>query len=125
MNIALALLVVVMVGCTTPTPGVTPVPCPSAGIDASSLPRAAEQPRPVELFIPPLPIPTGVLHRRATIRVVVDTVGRVMTDSVTVCGIPDAEYSRRVASAAAGVRFVPRRGAGGPVVAATILVYDF
>jgi hypothetical protein len=70
-------------------------------------------------------MPNDVRGSHASIRVVVDALGRVMSDSVIVCGIANPTYSRRVAEAAAALQFQPRRAAGHPVVAPALLVYDF
>jgi len=56
-----------------------------------------------------VPVPPSVRGRRASIRVVVDTAGRVMPDSITICGLPDARYINQLAQAIVTVRFAPAR----------------
>jgi hypothetical protein len=84
-----------------------------------------EQARALDRFVPPTPIPDSVHHSRSTIRVVVDTTGRVMQDSVTVCGINDARYRMKVAEAVFRLRFRPAHLANRPIIAPITLVYDF
>ena len=110
--------------CSTSVSRVVPQRCPPGGIDPATLIPAADQPKAAELFIPPLPIPTGVRGSRSIIRVVVETLGHVIPDSVLVCGIADDRYSHRVAEAAAALQSRPRRVAGRPVIAPALLVYD-
>ena len=125
MRPVLALCVVAAVACVGQTQRIAPLPCPSSGIDVGTLPPAAQRPRPIELLVPPLPIPSSLRNVHATIRVVVDTAGRVVPDSVMVCGIPDVAYSRRFAAEMVALRFVPGRGPTGPIVSPAVLVYDF
>lgn len=114
-----------LAACATATSRVAPQRCPSTGIDPDSLVPVAEQPKPIELLTPPLPIPTAIAGQRATIRVVVDSLGAVMRDSVTVRGVSDQAYARRVADLVAGVRFQPRRVGGHPVNSPALLIYAF
>ena len=113
------------VACSAAHSGLAPQQCPLTGIDPTSLVATVEQPKPIELFTPPLPIPTAVAGQRATIRLVVDTAGAVMRDSIMVCGLSDAAYTRRVAELVAAVRFAPRRVGGRPVNSPALLVYSF
>jgi hypothetical protein len=119
------LFCVALIACGSAT-RIIPQACPSSGIDRAigDLP-IAYPPKPVELFVPPLPIPDDVIHRRATIRLVIDTLGHAMADSVTVCGIPNARYTQRLAQGVAALRFRPQLVAGRPVVAPVLIVYDF
>ena len=125
MKAALPVLFAVLAACSPPLTRVSAWPCPSSGLDPSALLAVADQPKPIELFVPPTPIPTNVAGHRSTIRVVVDTLGRVMSDSITVCGLPNASYAKRLAEAAAAVRFRPRVVANRAVIAPALLVYDF
>ena len=70
----------------------------------------------------PLPIPASERGRRVEIRVVVDTSGRALRDSVTVCGIRDARYEELVATKMAALPFVPARRDGLAVTWPTRMV---
>src|SRR5215510_15003383 len=94
----LLILCSALVACWWPGRHAAPQPCPSS-VDVGSFVTRPDQPKPVRLFSPPRPIPRSVRGTRSTIRVVVDTLGRVMPDSVMVCGIGDREYLGRVADA--------------------------
>lgn len=48
-----------------------------------------------------------------------------MPDSITVCGIGDANYARKFAAKLATTRFAPALRDGQRVVAAAIIHYDF
>ncbi|HEY7395583.1 MAG TPA: hypothetical protein VH559_12100 [Gemmatimonadaceae bacterium] len=102
----------------------TPQPCRS-NVDFGSLVNRPDLPRPLRLFAPPRPIPSSVRGSRATVRVVVDTVGRVFPDSVMVCGIADRHYLRTLADAVAALRFRPARLNGRWVVSPAVITYDF
>lgn len=121
----IALMLAVAVACHSAPQSLGPDRCSGQTVDASTVLPVAEAPKPLELFTPPLPIPTDVFHHRSMIRVVVDTLGRVMRDSTLVCGIPDARFARRLADAAAEVRFRPRLTTSGLVIAPALLIYDF
>jgi hypothetical protein len=99
----------VVVACVPAAPRVSPQPCPTGGIAATAVRPPNDQPTPTTMFAPPTPVPAGVLGHRASIRVVVDTGGRVMPDSITICGVADPAYARRLAEAVATVRFVAAR----------------
>lgn len=124
MKIHLCLLVCAA-ACSPAVSRVTPQACPRGGVDPTTLVPVAQQPKPTDIFIPPLPIPNGVRGNHSTIRVVVDTVGRVIPDSVLVCGISDVAYSQRVADAVAALQFRPRQIAGRPVVSPALFLFDF
>lgn len=70
-------------------------------------------------------MPPSVQRRRATIRVVVDSAGNVMRDSIMICGIPDAAYRGRLAKAAAALQFVPRGSGAIRQGSPALLIYDF
>jgi hypothetical protein len=119
----LLLLGLALVACW-PASHATPQPCPSS-VDVGAFVTRPDQPKPLRLFAPPTPIPRSVRGSRSTIRVVVDTLGRVMPDSVMVCGIADRQYVGRVADAVAALRFRPRQVNGRRVIAPAIITYDF
>jgi hypothetical protein len=112
--------------CVRRTVDVHPQPCPTGRSLMNEVAHAdIEQPRVLDRFVPPVPIPDSVRRSRSTIRVVVDTTGRVMQDSVTVCGINDARYRSKVADAVFQLRFRPARLANRPIIAPMTFVYDF
>ena len=121
---ALLILCSALVACSWPGSHATPQQCPSS-VDVGSFVTSPDQPKPVRLFTPPRPIPSSLRGTRSTIRVVVDTLGRVMPDSVMVCGIADRRYLGRVADAVTDLRFRPRRVNGRSVIAPAIITYDF
>jgi hypothetical protein len=51
------LLCASLAACTAAALRVAPQACPSIGIDPATLVAASDQPKPIELFLPPLPIP--------------------------------------------------------------------
>jgi len=124
MKTLLILCTALVVACWGPASHATPQQCPSS-IEVGAFVTRPDQPKPVRLFSPPRPIPSSVRGSRSTIRVVVDTLGRVMPDSVMVCGIADRRYLGQVADAVADLRFRPRRVNGRSVVAPAIITYDF
>ena len=120
-----SILCFLLTACASAPRPPSPQLCPSGGIEPATLITLTDQPKPIELLTPPIPIPSSVAGRRASIRVVVDTAGRVMRDSVIVCGLPDERYARRLADLVADIRFRPRQLSGRLVVAPALLVYDF
>ena len=72
-----------------------------------------------------MPVPTTTRGSRMVIRVVIDTSGRVMHDSVTVCGIKDPMYAQRVAEEVSQMRFRPGLLRARHVIAPTLLTYAF
>lgn len=109
MKSILVALVIIGSACTGASTRVAPQPCPVGGIAAGTVRSLNDQPTPMTTFAPPVPVPADVRGHRAEIRVVVDTAGRVMPDSITICGLPDLQYAKRLAAAAATVRFAPAR----------------
>jgi len=58
-------------------------------------------------------------------RLVVDPAGRVVRDSISVCGISDAAYRQRVVALLARVSFDPGRRNGVAVQSHVAIRYDF
>ena len=85
--------------CATPTrrPSIAPLPCPAGAFRVVADTVGHRLPQPLALFIPPLPIPAAVNGRKPTARLVVDSAGGVMPDSITICGLNDVAYIRRLA----------------------------
>lgn len=72
-----------------------------------------------------MPVSTSVRGKHAVVRVVIDTLGRVMADSVTVCGIADPMYAQRLAEEVSRLRFRPGLMNAKHVIAPTFLPYAF
>lgn len=72
-----------------------------------------------------MPISPRVRGNNLLIRVVVDTFGRVMPDSITVCGVADPIYLQRLAEEVSRLRFRPGLMNARHVVAPALLSYNF
>jgi hypothetical protein len=72
-----------------------------------------------------MPVAASVRGTHAVVRVVVDTTGFVMADSITVCGIADPMYAQRLAEEISRLRFRPGLMNAKHVVAPTFLPYAF
>ena len=99
--------------------------CAPGQLAADSASLGVSPPKPDSLFIPPLPIPASVRGSQAIVRLVVDSTGRALRDSVAVCGIKDRGYARRLASQAAKVTFRPAVFEGRPAQGIAHLYYPF
>jgi hypothetical protein len=115
----------VCVACAGPVRLIHPHACPSQGLENEQVPLALALPHPKGVFIPPMPLSPTARGNRAVIRVVVDTFGRVMPDSITICGITDPLYSQRVAEEVSQLRFRPGLMNAKHVVAPTLIVHEF
>ena len=122
---ALAGTMVLAIGCSSPIRVVHPQPCPAKSLESEKISLELALPRAEQPFIPPMPVPPTTRGRRMTVRVVVDTGGRVMHDSVTVCGIEDPTYVQRLAEEISQMRFRPGLMRAKHVVAPTLFTYDF
>jgi len=98
-----------------------PQPCPSGGLGIPPQAVGAPQPAPRHMAVPPMPIPTSLFGQTLTIRMVIDTAGHVLTDSVTVCGVHDTEYASRLATTYAKLPFTPAETPEGPLQSAYYL----
>jgi hypothetical protein len=104
------------IGCApTAHTAVTPRRCPAAGLPDDATPPGLAVPAVRGLPILPLPIPASERGRRVTIRLVVDSTGQALRDSVTVCGIRDSRYAELVAEKLVTLPFTPARRDGHPV----------
>ena len=81
--------------------------CPSSGLRPAVAPSGLVVPVALSLPEPPTPIPARLRPLEAIVRVVVDTTGHAIQDSVTVCGLDDAAYSRRLVAVALSVQWRP------------------
>jgi hypothetical protein len=101
---------------------ITSVPC-------SNLPfrndvEIEQQPSPETLLVPPTP-PAKVRGSQAVVQIIIDSTGRVLPDSVWICGVSDRAYSAKLAAVMAGASFRPARGEGRPVRSVLSLSFTF
>jgi hypothetical protein len=120
----LGLVAILLAGCAGPIRLVRPRACPAQGFTYRKDPELSA-PRLERIFIPPVPVSTLIRGNHSLIRVVIDTVGRVMPDSITVCGISDPMYVQRMAEEVARYRFHPGLLHARHVVAPAFLAHDF
>ena len=118
-------LTAMVLACQAQSPRVFPVDCPPDDLEALPLVALDSLPRPASLFVPPLPVPSGVLGHRAIIRVFVDSVGHAVRDSISVCGIPNRDYAGRIVRAIAALRFVPGPAQASQIGGHTFLIFQF
>ena len=111
--------------CSGPLRVVRPRPCPPGAFDKERVPLALAVPHPEGVFIPPMPISTQIHGSRMFVRAVIDTTGRVMSDSITVCGVADPMYAQRIAEEVAQMRFRPGLMFAKHVVAPSLIAYEF
>ena len=111
--------------CAGPVRLVRPQLCPPNGLASEWLPATLALPRREESFIPPMPVSTSVRGNHAVVRVVIDTSGHVMADSVTVCGIADPMYAQRIAEEVSRLHFRPGLMNAKHVIAPTFIPYAF
>lgn len=111
--------------CTGPVRLVRPRTCPPDGVANEQVPATLALPRLESPYIPPMPVSTHVHGNQATIRVVVDTLGHVMRDSVTVCGVGDPMYAQRIAEEVSQLSFRPGLMNARHVVAPTLITVQF
>src|SRR5262245_12513600 len=112
--IAMALAVV---ACAPPAQkSAAPLPCPAAGLPEEAPPAGLVGPTVRSLPILPMPVPSWERGRRVTIRLVIDTAGKAMRDSITICGIRDSRYAELAAEKMLGLSFSPARRDGQAVV---------
>ena len=122
---AVAVVAMFSVACTGPVRVVHPQPCPAQPLESERISLELAIPHAEGVFVPPMPVPTTTKGTRMVIRVVIDTSGRVMHDSVTVCGLHDPMYAQRVAEEVSQMRFRPGLMRAKHVIAPTLLTYVF
>jgi hypothetical protein len=105
--------------------GRAPLPCAATELTLPRPDAGFEPPRPRGFFIPPLPLPAGVQGQYLQARLVVDSSGATVRDSIAVCGIADATYARELALRLARLTFEPARRNGAAVRAPVIIGYQF
>ncbi len=125
MRVLLGATALLLSGCKAPVRLVRMQPCPADGLGSERIPLALAIPHPEGIFIPPMPIPTRVHGNHLLIKVIVDTSGHVMPDSVTVCGITDPLYAQRVAEEVSHLRFRPGLMYARHVIAPALLSFEF
>lgn len=113
-------------GCAGPrVQHITSLACPEQHASRSAPLADQTPPVPRGFFLPPLPPPAGVRHEVAVLDLIVDSTGTVVPDSITVCGLSDTTYARKVAEAAAKIPFEPARAHGVPLRSHVQIGYDF
>lgn len=122
---SLAAIAIVATACANPVRLVRARPCPATGLPFEQPSPELLEPRPDHNFMAPVPIPASTHGKRMVVRVVVDTTGRVMSDSVTVCGIGDPIYAQRIAEEIAQMHFRPGLFHAKHVFVPMRIVYDF
>jgi hypothetical protein len=122
---ALAAIAALAIGCTGPVRVVHPQPCPTKSLDSERISLELLIPHAEYPFIPPMPVPPSTHGRRIVVRVVVDTSGHVMHDSVTICGNLDPTYVQRIAEEVSQMRFRPGLMRAKHVIAPSLFTYDF
>jgi hypothetical protein len=121
----LAAIVLFVTGCSNPVRLIRPRPCPPSPLEAERVSLELAIPHPDKLFIPPMPVPATMKRSRMVVRVVIDTSGRVMPDSITVCGVKDPMYMQRIATEVSAMRFRPGLMRAKHVIAPTLFTYEF
>ncbi len=122
---SLAAVALLAMGCASPVRVVHPQPCPPRNLEAEKISLELAIPRAEQLFIPPMPVPATTKGHRMVVRVVVDTSGHVMRDSVVICGVPDPMYAQRVAEEVSQIRFRPGLMHAKHVIAPSLFTYEF
>ena len=93
-----------------PYPGLRYGPeCASARDQARSepLPSSIVHPRPMELFIPPMPVPNNLRGKTALLEIRVDNLGRPEKGGVRVTGLQNSGYAKKLLTQTRRMRFVP------------------
>jgi len=116
---------IVASACTSPVRLVHPQLCSGDTLKSELLPAALAIPRREAAFVPPMPVSPRVRGTRAVARLVIDTLGRVMHDSVTICGLHDPMYAQRMAEELSQLRFRPGLMNARHVIAPTYLPFSF
>lgn len=121
------LATLVLVGCASGARQSQAVflPCPAEGLPPAVVREGVRPPVPNGHFLPPLPIPPSVRGARSVTRLVVNPAGRVMADSISVCGVPDRPYAERMAAQFARMPFRPARLNGQAIMTDVRIGYDF
>jgi hypothetical protein len=83
-----------------------------------------QKPTPMTLLVPPPP-PAKVRGSLAVVQIIIDSTGRVLPDSIWICGLSDRVYSAKLAAVMAGASFRPARGEGRPVRSVLPLSFTF
>ena len=122
-SVTALLLALGTLACAGAVRGTYPARCADNLIPASSPGYTA--PRALQPFSPPLPIPADVRGRRAIARVLVDTAGVPVRDSISVCGLANEAYAREIAWALLQLRFEPARQDGFVRRAPAFVSYEF
>ena len=98
-------LVCALAGCATARP-LTLGPCTRMNMDDPPAPETSS-PRPAQPWHLPLPVPRFLRPLSGALRVVVDTGGRPIADSTTICGITNRAYAEDVLASINVATFLP------------------
>jgi hypothetical protein len=103
----------------------TPLPCPPEGISRTMAGPPEEWPRLAEPFV--LPKPTGFSNgtHHITARFLVDTTGKAVGETITVCGVERPRYASDLVRTIQSTSFTPGRRDGAPIVAPFFIEYTF
>ena len=126
--VALGIAVVMAAGCASAyAKPVVPLACPEGGFGFEVIATAKSfyPPVPQRFFLPPLPPPADVRGHRMIARLVVDTAGSLVRDSITVCGIPNPAYQRKLVKELAKLSFEPARRDGEAIRSPVFISYSF
>jgi hypothetical protein len=104
---------------------VRPLQCPDDGVNPPAAVAGFTAARPLGQFLPPMPPPASVRGHRALARVLVDSTGVPVRDSITVCGISDASYARDIGLVLARLSFEPARQDGVARRAPAYISFEF
>jgi hypothetical protein len=122
--IAAAIAVILgAIACAGGVRGTYPSRCPADVVPAPSPGYVA--PRPLQPFMPPIPVPENVRGQRAVARVLVDTAGVPVRDSISVCGLANEAYAREIARELLRLRFEPARQDGFVRRGPALLAFEF
>ena len=125
---ALGIAVVMVAGCASAhVKPVASLACPEGGFgfEVIAIANSFYPPVPQRFFLPPLPPPADVRGHRMIARLVVDTTGSLVRDSITVCGIPNPAYQLKLAQELAKLAFEPARRDGEAVRSPVFISYSF
>ena len=126
MKVVSTISVMLAFACRGATTGsVMPLPCPESMVPVPASVAEFIAPRPLRRFLPPLPPPASVRGQHVRARVLVDSSGSAVRDSITVCGISDASYAREIARTLGRLTFEPARRQGVALSAPAYFEFRF
>ena len=87
-------------------------------------PASLVHPRPLELPVPPMPVPTDVRGDTAVLEIRVDSLGWPVKGGARVTGLTNADYERKLLAMARRLRFVPGQLDGCAVGGRFVVTYS-